>query len=246
MGTASAEWREAAEPEQGRITQATAAPEGAEMSTIDEIMGAIGRHGDDCIRDADAASESFEALRDLIAAALAEARREGAEAMRAESAGCEHAIGHLSALVETQRLLLVDVEDICGRDGHGGQFEDGESEIIDRVRAHLATMSEHDSHPTPALNTEYISDRLVAISSAISDLDDRKAQGLLRETLQMLATLPETLSLPTGPRQAALLTDEQIEDALCRPTASPSWLLGSARAIEAAVLAANGLEVRRG
>lgn len=41
------------------------------MSTIDEIMGAIGRHGDDCIRDADAASESFDGLRELIAAALA-------------------------------------------------------------------------------------------------------------------------------------------------------------------------------
>lgn len=56
------------------------------MSTIDEIMGAIGRHGDDCIRDADAASASFEGLRDLIAAALADAEREGAEAMR-EAAG---------------------------------------------------------------------------------------------------------------------------------------------------------------
>ncbi|MEN9489565.1 MAG: hypothetical protein RJA63_14 [Pseudomonadota bacterium] len=42
------------------------------MSTIDEIMGAIGRHGDDCIRDADAASASFEALREMIAAALAD------------------------------------------------------------------------------------------------------------------------------------------------------------------------------
>ena len=56
------------------------------MSNIDEIMGAIGRHGDDCIRDADSASESFEGLRDLIAAALADARREGAEAMRAKAA----------------------------------------------------------------------------------------------------------------------------------------------------------------
>jgi uncharacterized MAPEG superfamily protein len=45
------------------------------MSTIDEIMGAIGRHGDDCIRDGDASSESFEALREMIAAALADARR---------------------------------------------------------------------------------------------------------------------------------------------------------------------------
>lgn len=58
------------------------------MSKIDEIMGAVGRHGDDCIRDADAASESFEALREMIAAALADARRDGAEAMR-EAAAAE-------------------------------------------------------------------------------------------------------------------------------------------------------------
>ena len=50
------------------------------MSKIDEIMGAVGRHGDDCIRDADAASASFEGLRDLIAAALADAERKGAAA----------------------------------------------------------------------------------------------------------------------------------------------------------------------
>lgn len=56
------------------------------MSTIDEIMGAVGRHGDDCIRDADTASESFEGLRDLIAAALADAERKGAEAMRTQLA----------------------------------------------------------------------------------------------------------------------------------------------------------------
>ena len=47
------------------------------MSKIDEIMGAIGRHGDDCIRDADAASESFDELREMIAAALAEVRQIG-------------------------------------------------------------------------------------------------------------------------------------------------------------------------
>lgn len=58
------------------------------MTSIDEIMAAIGRHGDDCIRDADAASESFEALRDMIAAALEDALREGEEAMR-EAAAAE-------------------------------------------------------------------------------------------------------------------------------------------------------------
>ena len=52
------------------------------MSKIDEIMGAIGRHGDDCIRDGDTASASFEALRELIAAALADAERKGAEVLR--------------------------------------------------------------------------------------------------------------------------------------------------------------------
>lgn len=52
------------------------------MTTIDEIMGAVGRHGDDCIRDGDAASKSFDGLREMIAAELADARREGAEAMR--------------------------------------------------------------------------------------------------------------------------------------------------------------------
>ena len=50
------------------------------MSKIDEIMGAVGRHGDDCIRDADAALASFEGLRDLIAAALTDAERKGAAA----------------------------------------------------------------------------------------------------------------------------------------------------------------------
>ena len=56
------------------------------MSNIDEIMGAVGRHGDDCIRDADAASESFDGLREMIAAALADAERKGAEAMREQCA----------------------------------------------------------------------------------------------------------------------------------------------------------------
>jgi hypothetical protein len=56
----------------------------------------------------------------------------------AHMAGLETSINILSALVDQQRLLLVQVEDVCGRDGHGGQLEDGESDLIDRVRQHLA------------------------------------------------------------------------------------------------------------
>lgn len=219
-------------------------------TTTDQIISAGIELGEQIAGNVSNWRAQEQAMRELIAAALADARRDEAEQMKAESAGREHAIGHLSALVETQRLLLVDVEDICGRDGHGGQFEDGESEIIDRVRAHLATMAEPESHPTPAPDVANISDRLVAISSAIADLDDRKAQELLRETLQMLAALPEDLSLPAGPRQAVLLTDEQIERAVDGHGWTVSELQvedipGMARDIEAAVLSANGLEAAR-
>lgn len=52
-------------------------------------------------------------------------------------AGLVSAVGHLSALVDQMRALLVEVEDVCGHDDHGFEFEDGESEIIDKVRAML-------------------------------------------------------------------------------------------------------------
>ena len=81
-----------------------------------------------------------------------------------------------------------------------------------------------------------------AVESALDDLP--LPDGFF--VSDIMGAINDALPLPTGERQAVLLTDEQIEDALCRPTASPSWLLGSARAIEAASLAANNLEVRRG
>lgn len=46
-------------------------------------------------------------------------------------------ITSLQAMVEEQRQLLTDVKDICGRDGLDVELEDGDSEIIDRIRAHL-------------------------------------------------------------------------------------------------------------
>lgn len=70
-----------------------------------------------------------------------------------EIAGMQSAINHLSLLVEEQRALLVEVEEVCGRDGHGGQLEDGESELIDKVRRHLEMLSapkESKKHSLPA------------------------------------------------------------------------------------------------
>lgn len=64
-------------------------------------------------------------------------------------AGLHASIGILSRLVDQQHQLLVEVEDVCGRDGHGGRLEDGESELIDRVRAHIETIAPgtHPRHP---------------------------------------------------------------------------------------------------
>lgn len=140
------------------------------MSNIDEIMGAVGRHGDDCIRDADAASESFDGLREMIAAALADAERAGAEAMRE------------AAAAEFDR-----------RDGGTG-------------------IGFYDPH----------------------------------EPAEIVRALP----LPTGPRQAVLLTDEQIDGLVGRHWGDTGVAMQSvadfAARVQAAVIAANGLEVLRG
>ena len=53
-------------------------------------------------------------------------------------AGLESAVTHLSVLLDSFRALLVEVNDVCGRDGHGGPLEEGESEIIDKVRAAIS------------------------------------------------------------------------------------------------------------
>ena len=74
-----------------------------------------------------------------------EARATGAEQPTSHTfddsatiAGLESAVTHLSACLDSFRALLVEVNDVCGRDGHGGPLEDGESKIIDKVRAVLS------------------------------------------------------------------------------------------------------------
>ncbi|MGL5117576.1 MAG: hypothetical protein ACRC7C_19865 [Beijerinckiaceae bacterium] len=66
-------------------------------------------------------------------------------------AGLECAVGHLSAMVEKQLRLLLEVEQVCGRDAYGMEFEDGDSELIDKVRAHLDATTDPDADSsTPA------------------------------------------------------------------------------------------------
>ena len=62
-------------------------------------------------------------------------------------AGLKSAVSHLSACLDEFRALLVEVNDVCGRDGHGGPLEDGESELIDRVRAALSMAEASPQEP---------------------------------------------------------------------------------------------------
>jgi hypothetical protein len=62
-------------------------------------------------------------------------------------AGLRASISILSHLVDQQRQLLVEVEDVCGRDGHGGRLEDGESDLIDRVRLQIAAITPPAAQP---------------------------------------------------------------------------------------------------
>jgi len=62
-------------------------------------------------------------------------------------AGLKSAVSHLSACLDEFRALLVEVNDVCGRDGHGGPLEDGESEIIDKVRAALSMTEASPQEP---------------------------------------------------------------------------------------------------
>ena len=88
-----------------------------------------------------------------------------------------------------------------------------------------------------------------AMREAAGDAAQRAAgRGLSASAVHLCI---RALPLPTGPRQAVLLTDEQIKRAVDGHGWTVSELQvedipGMARDIEAAVLAANNLGVRRG
>jgi len=93
-------------------------------------------------------------------------------------AGLESSIGILSTLVDEQRQLLGECEAVFGRDDLGLPFEDGDSALIDRVRAHLAATNSpaqqaqaeavpqdvlRDAERYRAINTPEISDFLASV-----------------------------------------------------------------------------------
>lgn len=74
-------------------------------------------------------------------AMLAAAPQPEADDLEIKNASLESEVFHLSTLCDEQRQLLADVEKEFGTDAHGIEFEDGDSKLIDRVRAHLAMVS---------------------------------------------------------------------------------------------------------
>lgn len=74
----------------------------------------------------------------------------------AQIAGLEAANRHLSALVDEQRELLAEVEDVCGRDAFGAPFEDGDCDLIDKVRAHLEKVVAPQNDDTVACGVELL------------------------------------------------------------------------------------------
>lgn len=93
-----------------------------------------------------------------LCAARDEARRERntlrakTDELTIENASLQSSVQHLSGLCDEQRAILVEVEKECGTDDYGLEFEDGDSKIIDRVRAHLAMVAapQPEAQPTEA------------------------------------------------------------------------------------------------
>ena len=82
-----------------------------------------------------------------------------------------------------------------------------------------------------------------AIREAAGDAAQRAAgRGLSASAVHLCI---RALPLPTGPRQAVLLTDAEVRQ-IGDATLYAGGIYDRVRAIETAVLAANGLEVRRG
>lgn len=121
-------------------------------STIDAMRQILG----DRLAKEQAVYLTFASARSLVEAMLAAAPQPpdhvgGA----AEMAGLEASVGTISRLVDDMRALLVDVERECGADDFGVKFEDGDSQIIDRVREMLSMLAQPPvSHAKPENQAE--------------------------------------------------------------------------------------------
>lgn len=113
-----------------------AAPQPAQSLALQAALGYVERHTPNLVYTE-------------IAKAVAAPQPAHDQGLIATLAGLEASTGHLSAIVDQQRALLAEVEDVFGRDERGIPFEDGDSMLIDKVRAHLACIATPQA-PQPA------------------------------------------------------------------------------------------------
>ncbi len=171
-------------------------------------------------------------------------------------AGLRASISILSHLVDQQRQLLVEVEDVCGRDGHGGRLEDGESDLIDRVRLQIAAITppaapvqepltwHEGSPPFPQDQEWFIAETIYGDRVVLRSLDEgREHKGnyafktadqtyMKQEIVKRWMQFPDCEYLPpAAQRQWVGLTLEEILETYRGPDGSD--YVEYARAIEA-------------
>ena len=102
-------------------------------------------------------------------------------------AGLEASIGHLSALVDDQLRLIIAVEKEFGADPHdGSQFEDGDSAVIDRCRAHIAAMATPPA--APVAQPDQTAQALEMVAPAAQPLTDEEIDALIQQHVDPVAT----------------------------------------------------------
>ena len=124
----------------------------------------------------------------------------------ATMAGLEASINILSQLVDEQRQLLAEVDAVFGVDAHGVVFEDGDSALIDRVRAHLAATNEaKQPQARPDFTDEwtgYLKDGETPFERFLRERKDVQSalklyQRALEENERLKAQQPQAETVPT-------------------------------------------------
>lgn len=131
-------------------------------------------------------------------------------------AGLITTVGHLSTLVDQQRSLLVEIEDHFSR-GWLGSLEDGESEIIDKVRAMIAMTNGAPQPPDGRLYAAI--NNLLAYCGAEGSID--AGHPFVTETIDALS------DIDGGVYSSSMATASSTDRVICKDeqisTAFNAW-----------------------
>lgn len=82
------------------------------------------------------------------------ARRER-DIARTEVAGLDASIGHLSRILSAQQWLIEESERLLSTDDFGAPLEDGDSELLDKIRSHIAAFGSPEAQPAPVVPDDH-------------------------------------------------------------------------------------------